>query len=65
MAIKILPTQPDIYITQKEFEFWMDEYSRAYRMYSGPLPSFEEYIRSRKAQKENPDRATFDFWQKQ
>ena len=46
MAIHILP-EPDITISRSDFERYRYDYSKAFQYYVGPIPTLEEYIRSR------------------
>ena len=47
MAIKIVEDGPDITLTQSQHNRFRQEYAKAFQMYSGPVPTFEEYVRSR------------------
>jgi|HubBroStandDraft_4_1064222.scaffolds.fasta_scaffold531111_2 hypothetical protein len=44
MSIKII-SEPDVKVTREELARYTYEYSQAYRMYAGPIPTLEEYIR--------------------
>jgi hypothetical protein len=35
---------PDVYLTASELDRYRYEYERAFRMYAGPLPNFEEWV---------------------
>lgn len=45
MAIKIIDTKPDIYLTQSEYDRYMRDYQKMGMFMVNP-PSFEEYVRS-------------------
>lgn len=47
MSIKIIDDQPDIYLTQAEYDRLMYEYRHAFTHYAGPIPSFENWVRGR------------------
>lgn len=49
MSIKIIP-EPDVYVTQEEIERLRQEYAKAMSYYSGPVPSFETWVKQRKRQ---------------
>jgi len=47
MGIKIVEDGPDITLTRSEHTRFMQEYQRAYQLYAGPVPTFEEFVRNR------------------
>lgn len=47
MAIKIIDEKQDVHITRKDHDKYLHDYQQAYMYHSGPVPSFEEYVRSR------------------
>lgn len=47
MAIKTIK-EPDIYLTEGEHRRLLDEYHKSHMFYSGPMPTFEEWVRSRR-----------------
>jgi sulfur relay (sulfurtransferase) DsrC/TusE family protein len=49
MAVKIIE-EPDIYLTPEEHNQLMGEYQRAYMHYFGTPPTFETFVKNRKAQ---------------
>lgn len=44
MAVKIIK-EPDVYLTQSEYNRLMAEYHKAFSMYAGTPPTFEEWVR--------------------
>lgn len=50
MAIKII-REPDVHVTEGELSRYQQEYQRAFSYYAGPLPTFEEFVRRKQAQK--------------
>lgn len=54
MAIRILP-EADVHVTAGELERYREQYDQTYRMYSGPRPTLEEFIRAQKAIKVRRD----------
>lgn len=46
MTIKVIK-EPDVYLTEAELRRLRYEYDRAFSYYSGPVPSFEEFVRTR------------------
>lgn len=47
MTIKIISDSPDITLTESEYARLKQEYSKAFSMYYGPLPTFEEWVRGK------------------
>lgn len=50
MTIHIVDEQPDIYLTREQYERLQYEYQQAFTHYSGPVPSFETWVRQRQVQ---------------
>ena len=53
MTIKIIK-EPDLYLTEAEMNYYRQEYQRAFTHYAGNLPTFEEFVRSRKHHEKEP-----------
>lgn len=51
MAIKITE-EPDVHVTGDELTRYRYDYNKGFSMYCGPVPTFEQYVRSRKAREE-------------
>lgn len=49
MAIKIIPDGPDISLTENEAAKLLAEYRQAFMFYAGTPPTFESWVRTRKA----------------
>jgi hypothetical protein len=47
MTIIITNPEPDIRLTSEDYNRYLQEYSEAFRMYSGPRPSFEDWVRKK------------------
>lgn len=47
MTIRIIPDGEDITLTESEHRRYMAEYEKAFSMFAGIRPSFEEYVRRR------------------
>lgn len=47
MAIKIIEDGPDITLTRSEYNRLYAEYSKAFMLYAGTPPTFEEWVRER------------------
>ena len=52
MAIKLI-TQPDIYLTASQLEWYRYEYQKAFSFYCGPRPDFEEWVAAQERQKKS------------
>jgi hypothetical protein len=50
MAIKIIKTA-DVHLTATQLARYRYEYQRAFSMYCGPLPDFEEWVAKQERQK--------------
>jgi len=47
MSIKIVEDGPEVVLTRSEHTRLQHEYQKAFMMYSGPVPTFEEFVRQR------------------
>lgn len=47
MTIRIVEDGPDITLTRSQHNRLRQEYEKAFQMFIGHLPTFEEYVRSR------------------
>ena len=50
MAIKII-REPDVHVTDGDLARYSKQFRQDYSYYSGPLPTFEEYVRRKEQQK--------------
>jgi hypothetical protein len=54
MAIKIIKEQ-DVYLTNGEFHRLKHEYDLTFSFYSGPVPTFEDWVREKKQADQNKE----------